>query len=89
MKLKSNQYLRNFDWIVLAIIGAIVFLSLILIANAGFNPFAEQGQSGFFGILSRIDFKYVFLQASWFLLGLVIMTIMVFLDYHTIARWGN
>lgn len=89
MKIKSNQYLRNFDWLLLIIIGSVVCFSLVLIANAGFNPFSSGEQSGLFDVLSRINFNYVFLQASWFLLGLVLMTLVAMMDYHTVSRAGK
>lgn len=89
MKLRSSQYVKSFDWSIIIIITAIVSVSLLMLANANFNPFAEEGQSGLFSILARIDFNYVFLQACWYLLGLGGMMAMLFMDYHAIGRYGK
>lgn len=89
MKLKNNQYYQNFDWPIIAIISIIVAYSLLILANASFNPYNETGVSSIFNTISRIDFKYVFLQLGFYIIGLGAMFALLFLDYHTLGEYGK
>ncbi|MBQ9625107.1 MAG: rod shape-determining protein RodA [Clostridia bacterium] len=89
MKLRRSLYARNFDWLIVIIITGIVCISLLMLANASFNPFNETGATGAVSIIQRIDFKYVILQSLWYLLGLVAMCFIMFVDYHTLAKYGK
>lgn len=89
MKLKSSLYVKNFDWVIISIITTIVMISLLMLANAAFNPFSEGEGGGFMDIIRRIDFSYVMLQAIWYVVGLGAMCFIMFVDYHTIAKYGK
>lgn len=89
MKLRRSLYVKNFDWILIAIITMIVTISLLMLANASFDPFSDGESGGIMSIIKRIDFYYVILQSAWYLLGLVAMCFIMFVDYHTISKYGR
>lgn len=89
MKLKSSLYVKNFDWVIITIISTIVMISLLMLANASFNPFSDGQSTGIISIIQRIDFSYVILQSMWYLLGLAAMSFIMMVDYHTIAKYGK
>ncbi len=89
MKLRRSLYIKNFDWTLIIIITTIVSVSLLMLANASFNPFSEGDGGGIISIIRMIDFDYVILQSMWYLLGLCAMCFIMFIDYHTIAKYGK
>lgn len=90
MKLTGNsQQTKNFDWVLLSIISAIVVFSLLMLANASFNPFNDSGATGIAGFLERVNFHYVILQGAWYLIGLGAMMFMIFMDYRTVSKYGK
>lgn len=79
----DKKLLKNFDWITLLIITLIVVCSLFSIANAMAKPFTGEERT-FSDYIEKINFTYVWLQLTWYGIGLVIILLMQFIDYHSL-----
>ena len=58
MKLRRSLYVKNFDWTIILIITSIVFISLLMLANASFNPFSEGQAGGFVSVMIHEQYFY-------------------------------
>ncbi|MGI6161925.1 MAG: FtsW/RodA/SpoVE family cell cycle protein [Christensenellales bacterium] len=84
MKLIDRKMLKNFDWLLLAMISIVVMFGLVILANASASPYG--GDDGAFSFLSKIDFTYVLLQMLWYFVGVAAMIVVSLFDYHSVAE---
>jgi rod shape determining protein RodA len=82
MKLFNRTQFKSFDWTLFAIIAVLCVVGLISIMNATASPYSDYEQAG---LLSRIDWETVLLQAAWIAVGMVLLFGMQLLDYQVIG----
>ena len=85
---------RNFDFLLVVTVFALVGFGLITIANATGGVFIEEGES-LLSVAGEIDWTYTRLQATWFAVGCVLCAITVCIDYKIFMKlsellyWGS
>lgn len=81
----DTRMFRYIDWLLFAIIVALVLLSFVAIASAT-SPELSSGSS-FSEIISKMDLSHVTQQITWFGIGLLAMFIVLLPDYHAIGEY--
>lgn len=84
-KLIDTRMFKHIDWMLFAIIMALVLFSLIAIANATANSIQET--DSLTGIVSQLDLYYVIQQLTWLGIGMLAMFIVLVPDYHAIGEY--
>ena len=83
MSLIDKKLWKNFDWPLFLMIIVLMACSLLFIANTQAEPFTGQ-EATLLDYFARIDFNLVLLQLMWFGVGLIAMTVILFMDYHSL-----
>ncbi len=83
MALVDKKLWKNFDWPLFLLILLLVGCSLLFIANTQAEPFSGE-EATLQDYMARIDFELVLLQLMWFGVGLAAMTVILFMDYHSL-----
>lgn len=75
----DRRLLRKIDYTIIIVVILITSISLLVISSAVHVNLPEN----------RAYFYYVKMQFIWFLLGLVVMTAVTAVDYHTLERFST
>jgi rod shape determining protein RodA len=77
----DKKLFRNFDYIVAAIVLALVIIGVLMIGNATGNPEASP-KDGWLQLIASMQLQYVLLTILWFVIGLAAGAVMMIFDYH-------
>jgi rod shape determining protein RodA len=92
--LLEKKLFKNFDYMLVLLVLALVVTGILMIGNATGNPDASLGD-GWRQVVASMNLQYVLLTGLWFLVGLVAAGVIVFFDYHSygaaskIIYWGT
>lgn len=84
-KLINKGLWKNFDWPTLILICVIFFVGLITIVNVTASPFTGEESAG--DLFDKLNLTYALWQLVFFGIGLVMIFLMTFIDYHVILPY--
>jgi rod shape determining protein RodA len=88
MKLIDKKQLKNIDYFMLALIFVIVCCGFVFITNAC-SPAITGDNLSLGEVLSQLNLHYAFLQALWFVIGLILIFVILLIDYRSMADFSK
>ncbi len=81
----DKRLFKNFDFIILLLIGLLICFGLIGIGIATRSP-VEDFEGGLVDAIGSFNLQYVRLQIRWVVTGLMLLLVVISIDYHLIAE---
>jgi rod shape determining protein RodA len=87
--LQTDSKLRkNFDYLIVFFVVALVAIGVMMIGNATGNPDASL-KDGILQVIATMNLQYVLLTILWFFVGAAAAGIIMFFDYHSYGAASN
>ena len=86
--LVEKKNYKDFDWILMIIVGLILIFGMIILTNATSDPFTGS-ESGLGDIVDKLDLTTIGLQTLWIVVGFCGMFLLTVFDYDVFSEMSK